>query len=88
MTQRVLEKFYSVGDVAALLGFKRAWVMGRVARGDFGPCVDLDGDMRIPASGVNAYLERNQVNRATPVSRPRARTGRFESKRLDKPPAN
>lgn len=55
---RALEKYYAISEVALLLGVSKRWVWDRIARKLLGDVVELDGgDVRIPASGVNSYLE-------------------------------
>ena len=63
-----LEKYYRVRDVALLLDFSTKWIAERAKAGDFGRCFsvvgeDGRGELRIPSSGVNAYIERNKVPR-------------------------
>lgn len=53
---RVVELYYKVSELALLLRFSESWVRERIQAGDFGECLDIDGDLRIPASGVNAFL--------------------------------
>lgn len=60
---RAIEKYYTTAEVAVLLSVSKRTVMRRLK--EFGAVVDLgsDGnhDYRIPASGVNAYLDPRQV---------------------------
>lgn len=66
--RKAVEKYYSVDDVALLLGFSPRWVHSRIQDGSFGALtrgsngpVKVGGsDWRIPASAVNSYLERWQ----------------------------
>jgi len=60
--RRVIEAYYPAKQVAALLSFQPKWVIQRVRAGDFGPgCFYCDGDYRLPASGVNAFIARHAV---------------------------
>jgi hypothetical protein len=64
---RVVEKFYSVTETAMLLSCSNDTVVVRMKAGEFGyDCVNLSTgnkrpDYRIPASGINGYLERIRV---------------------------
>jgi len=58
---RVLELYYKVEEVAFLLRFSNKWVRERMNAGEFGAgVVDVRGDVRIPASGVNRFLAQHQ----------------------------
>jgi hypothetical protein len=59
----MIEKYYRGKDVALLLDFSDKWVLQRVKAGDFGSCFYVAGDWRIPASGVNAFINRHAVAR-------------------------
>jgi len=53
----LLEMYYTINEVATLLRFSDRWVRDRINDGSFGDGVrDINGDLRIPASGVNAFL--------------------------------
>lgn len=50
---------YTVGELACLLRFSEQWVRERIKAGDFGDQVlNIRGDLRVPASAVNAFLAR------------------------------
>jgi len=69
MTQpRVVEKYYSPRDLACLVGFSEKFWRERCQAGEMtlleGEAViaaplDIAGELRIPASAVNAYLARH-----------------------------
>ena len=61
MSDRVVEMHYSVAEVALLLRFTPQWVRERAKAGAFGRCFDIDGDIRVPASGVNEFLESHPL---------------------------
>lgn len=65
---RAVEKYYSVGEVALLLGFSEKWVRTKISSGVFPGTVDCEGDIRVPASDVNAYLDSHRVFEPTPIS--------------------
>jgi hypothetical protein len=59
---RVVEKFYSVQEIALLLSMSPKWVIGKLNEKAFGTGVknlgsDRAPDYRVPASGINAFLE-------------------------------
>jgi hypothetical protein len=66
---KVIEKHYSPRELGFLLGFDEKWWRQRAQEGEFAvrdehghtisQPVMLAGELRIPASGVNAYLARN-----------------------------
>ena len=63
---RAVEKYYSVTETCLLLSVSSDTVIRRMRAGEFGPdCVNLGSaagpDFRIPASGINAWLERCRV---------------------------
>lgn len=63
---RAVEKFYSVAEVALLLGFCTKTVTKKLKAGDFGSEVvnlgsEQQPDYRAPASGVNSYLEARRI---------------------------
>lgn len=63
---RAVEKFYSVPEVSLLLSLCTKTVLEKLHAQEFGAeVVDLGtakrSDYRVPASGVNAYLERRRV---------------------------
>jgi hypothetical protein len=88
--QTVLELYYTVDDVALLLRFGRKWVRQRLDAGDFGQGVlDIRGDIRIPASGVNAFITRH--HRVYDLQIRMANTGRMRRQLASKaapPPAS
>lgn len=53
----VVEKYYTVQQLAWLLEFDRKTILEWVKAGKFGPhCLNVGGtDIRVPASGVNAW---------------------------------
>ena len=76
---RVVELFYTVGELAFLLRLGESTVSRKWKSGEFSPAgpdgqpdisniVDLGGDIRIPASGVNHYLDRHRVRRTSGVA--------------------
>lgn len=57
----LFDKYYSVSSVAYHLEMSKVWVLRRLKEGAFGSGVlDLDGDLRIPVSGLNAFLESHR----------------------------
>jgi hypothetical protein len=57
----VVEMYYTVAELSALLRFSPAWVRERIRHGDFGgEVLSVAGDLRVPASGVNDFLRRWQ----------------------------
>lgn len=64
---RVVEKYYSVGELALLLAVCKKTVLRRIEAQEFGNQVvnlgasDERPDYRVPASGVNGYLERRRL---------------------------
>jgi hypothetical protein len=61
--ERVIELYYTVGDLCTLLRYSDTWVKLRIKAGDFGPGVlDIRGEYRIPASGVNVFLTQHRFN--------------------------
>lgn len=63
---KAVEKYYSVAECALLLSFCTKTVIEKLKAREFGDeVVNLGGerqpDYRIPASGLNAYLERRRV---------------------------
>ena len=62
---RVLEKYYSPKELSTLLGFSAGFFRDRAQAGDFTLAVngavvceplEIAGELRIPASAVNAWL--------------------------------
>jgi hypothetical protein len=82
-----IEKYYRVRDVALLLDFCTKWVVERAKAGEFGRCFCLEGDdYRIPAAGVNAFIERNRVRPKEEIKPIAARTeGELRRKAKDSP---
>lgn len=63
---RAVEKYYSVSECALLLSCSEKTVVRKLKAGDFGQSVVNLGskerpDYRMPASGVNEYLDRRRV---------------------------
>lgn len=65
---RVIEKFYSVKELQFLVGFGERFWRERAQAGDFtiylgdeiiAQPVEISGELRIPASAVNAYLAKH-----------------------------
>lgn len=63
---RAVEKYYSVEETSLLLGLHEKTVLKRLKARDFGDQVanlgsDERPDYRIPASGLNGYLDSRRV---------------------------
>jgi hypothetical protein len=63
---RAVEKFYSVTETALLLSLSTDTILRRLKAGELGTDVvnlgsDEAPDYRIPASGINAWLESRRV---------------------------
>jgi hypothetical protein len=62
-----VEKYYSVNELIELLSVSEKTIRRRIKSGAFGKVVDVGTVtrpcIRVPATGVNAYLERHQVQR-------------------------
>lgn len=63
---KAVEKFYTVAEVALLLSVCTKSVLRKIRAREFGEAiVNLGGaerpDYRVPASGLNAYLEAHRV---------------------------
>lgn len=63
---RAVEKFYSVREAALLLSVAEITILRRLKAREFGGDVANLGsaqrpDYRIPASGINGYLQRRRV---------------------------
>ena len=59
---RVVEMYYTVAELSCLLRFSEQWVRDRIHAGDFGPhALNVRGDLRVPASAVNAFLEQFEM---------------------------
>jgi hypothetical protein len=65
---KVLEKFYSLRELSFQLGFSERFFAERCKAGDFtlavegvtiAEPVEISGEIRVPASAVNAWLTRN-----------------------------
>lgn len=55
----VVEKYYTVSELSLLLGFGAEWVRTRIHQGEFGDkCWMHQKDIRVPASAVNAFVEK------------------------------
>lgn len=73
MKQRVIELYYSVAELSFLLRFSDVTIRRRIKAGDFSPpdsatgqpdlsnIKDISGDIRVPASGVNWFLDRHPL---------------------------
>lgn len=61
----VVEMHYTVEEVSLLLRLHRDTVVRRMKAGEFGQVANLGSekqpDWRIPASGINAYIERRHL---------------------------
>ena len=61
---KVPELYFSVPELSMLLKRSEDWVRKQVKASEFGPLgniLSLDGDLRIPASGVNFFTERHTL---------------------------
>ena len=64
---RAVEKYYTITETALLLSLHNDTVVIRMKAGEFGPgCVNLSTgdarpDYRIPASGINSYLDHRRI---------------------------
>jgi hypothetical protein len=58
---RAVEKYYTVREAAWLLGFSPAWVRKKCEEGAFVGTVKIESDYRIPASGINQFLEARTI---------------------------
>lgn len=57
----VVEAYYKVGHLSALLQFSDSWVRQQIKAGAFGDQVlRVDGEFLVPASAVNAFLAAHQ----------------------------
>lgn len=83
---KAVEKYYTVSDVALLLSIHNDTVVVRMKAGEFGEqCANLAvgdarPDYRIPASGINAYLDRRRVFVAPPEGISARTTGELRRK--------
>ncbi len=59
--QRVVEMFYTIAELTFLLRFSDSYIRQRVRDGVFPGALDIDGDLRVPASAVNAWLAQHPV---------------------------
>jgi hypothetical protein len=67
-TMRVLELYYTVTEVSLLLRMSEDWVRGQVHSGALTGAVSFGStSWRVPASSVNALLDRHQVAPAQPL---------------------
>jgi hypothetical protein len=57
---RAVERYYSVSEAGMLLGFSGRWIRDRIRSGELAGVVECGAELRIPASGINAYLDRHQ----------------------------
>lgn len=78
MRERVVEAYYTIGDLAVYLRLGERTICRKVQAGEFSPGGDLsniknlapDGqrpELRIPASGVNWYLDNHPYSPVTPI---------------------
>lgn len=63
---RAIEKFYSVAEVSLLLSLCSKTVLEKIHARELGTAVvnlgsDVRPDYRVPASGINAWLESRRV---------------------------
>jgi hypothetical protein len=76
--QRVVEAYYTIGDLAVYLRLSERTVCRKVQEGEFSPGGDLSNiknlapkgsrpELRIPASGVNWYLDKHPYSPVTPI---------------------
>lgn len=54
------ELHFSIGQVGLIFGMGDTWVRERVNAGDFGEVLDLNGSVRIPASGIKDYADSHK----------------------------
>lgn len=87
----LVEKYYTAQEVAFLLGYSVAWVIEKAKASEFGAALFIadreskgvrgractKGDWRIPASGVNAWIDRNKWQQST-VALPQPTAARTE----------
>ena len=66
--RRAVELYLTTAQAAFALQFSPKWVRARVKDGSFPGAVDVDGDIRIPASAVNRFLDDHQVKYEVPIS--------------------
>lgn len=67
-TPQFFEMYYSIGQVALAFQMSERWVRDRINAGDFGAGVlDLNGDIRIPASGLNDYANQHKRVYSEPI---------------------
>lgn len=60
---KVCQAYYRVADLVVLLRFSDSYIRRQIRAGEFGPRKDIistdGGELRIPATGVNFFLERH-----------------------------
>ena len=62
MPMKVIEKFYTPGELGLMLGIRSQWVREHISDfSSFGQVVKIDSGYRIAASAVNGYLDARQV---------------------------
>lgn len=94
MKQRVVELYYSVSELAFLLRFSDTTIRKRIKAGDFSPpgedhkpdfsnVIDIDGDLRVPASGVNWFLDQHPLKYDSGIRARNAAELRRKMKRED-----
>lgn len=57
---RAVERYYSVPETAMLLSFSERWVRDRIRAEEFAGVIEVGGELRIPASAINAFLARHE----------------------------
>lgn len=62
---KVVEMYYTVPDLCFLLRFSDSYIRRQIKAGQFGPREAIvqigDGQLRIPASGVNFFLAQHAM---------------------------
>jgi hypothetical protein len=69
---RVCELYYSIADLSTLLRFAEKTLRAKIKAGDFSPpgangepdlgnILEISGELRVPASGVNHFLDRHRL---------------------------
>lgn len=77
---RAVEKYYSVGETALLLGFSERWVRDRINLGEFAGALLIDRDYRVPASGINGWADQHRVRSAAELGVPARSVGELRRK--------
>lgn len=63
----VVEMHYTVPEICLLIRKAANYVRRKIKAGDFGTAFFIDGDYIVPASGVNAFLQRHKLGSALGV---------------------